>query len=179
MGPSGQTVPPVSSLRRAGSLNITWPCASCGDCVGTQECYAARYRLLTLVACIFRANWPASLTPAPALPPWAVGGGGGARCARGEHVLTRRTGLSSYGRQCRRLLSKYFPPVAIVALCAQTPHGWADYASWRHATNGARPLWIPATTVARKSRLVVSCLQVIQQLAVVAARRHLAARRAT
>ena len=177
MGPSGQTVPPVSSLRRAGSLNITWPCASCGGGIGTQECYAARYRRLPSAAasCAPICRHPARQPRRYRLGQFVAGG---ARYARGD--MSSRGGRASGATQ-RRAMAPFqvLPAIARRLLCAHTPHGWAGYASWRHATNGARPLWMPATSVTRRKQLVVSCRQVIQRLAVVAARRHLAARRAT
>ena len=88
------------------------------------RCYAARYRLLTLVACILRANWPAFVTPAPSLRCLSDFGrvGGQARCRSRGHVLTRRTGLSSYaaaGDGSFPNASRHRPPPAMCSDAAR------------------------------------------------------------
>ena len=81
---------------------------------------------------------------------WA-GRGGVARCRSRGHVLTRRTGLRRYaaaGDGSFPSASRHRPPPAMCSCAARLGH----CASWRHATNGARPLWMPATSVARKKQ---------------------------
>ena len=111
----------------------------------------------TLGGCIFRANLPAFGTPAPSLRCLADFGrvGGMARCARPD--MSSLGGRASDATQ-RRAMAPFqvLPATPRRLLCAQTPHGWASYASWRHATNGTSPFGCPQPVWRAESRLTIS-----------------------
>ena len=156
--------PRTRRARRSGSLKITQIVQHCGGGVVTVAAPAKKTPAPddpALVARSHRANWPAFVTPAPALrclADFGRVGGGQARCRSPGQCPHAADGPQTLRSGGRWLLSKCFPLIARRLLCAQAPHGWASYASWRHATNGARPLWIPADSVARRSRLTISLI---------------------
>jgi hypothetical protein len=156
--PPVRRCPPSPSIRRAGSLNITSRCASWWRLRWHGACSPAINTPAPARSCPRRLQAPRQLagirhaSPSAPLPSDFGRVGGQARCrspGRCPHAADGPQQLRSGGRW---LLSKCFPLIARRLLCAHVPHGWAGYASWRHATNGAWPLWIPATSVARRKQ---------------------------
>ena len=178
--PSGQTVPPVSSFRRAGSLKITSRCAAGGGGVVTQECYACPLPAPNPR----RLHLPRQLAGHPARQPQPLHwfsrvAGWGARYARGDMSSRGGRASAATGDNGTGSFPKCFPPVAIVALCAHAPHGWAIVPHGGRPPMGHGPFGCPQIVWRAISKLVVSCRQVIQRLAIVAARHQLTAKRVT
>ena len=156
--PPVRRCPPPPSIRRAGSLNITSRCASSWRRHWHGACSPAIKAPAPARSCPRRLQAPRQLagirhaSPSAPLPSDFGRVGGRLAVARGD--MSSRGGRASdaTGDNDTGSFPKCFPPVAIVALCAQTPHGWADYASWRQATNGAWPLWMPIPSVARRKQ---------------------------
>ena len=96
-----------------------------------------------------RASWQASATPTPPLRHWWYWAGATREKAPDASSLG---GWTQAARQRRamapfQVLPAHRPP----PLCAHAPHGWAGYASWRQATNGPRPHWMPTKCGALKT----------------------------
>ena len=155
--PPVRRCPPPPLIRRTGSLNITSRCASLWRLHWHGACSPAINTPAPARSCPRRLQAPRQLagirhaSPSAALV-WSLGGSGG-RLAVARQDVSSLGGRASDATQ-RRALAPFqvLPAIARRLLCAQTPHGWASYASWRQATNGAWPLWMPATSVARRGQ---------------------------
>ena len=126
-------------------MKITQIVQHCGGCVVTQDAtlpanaaYPRRLHLPRQLAGIRHAS---PIAPLPC-GLWAGRGGEARYRSPGKcpHAADGPQTLRSGGRW---LLSKCFPPSPAAAMCSNAAR-LGLCALWRHATNGARPLWIPA-----------------------------------
>ena len=153
--PPVRRCPPPPLIRRAGSLNITWRCASSWRRHWHGACSPAINTPAPARSCPRRLQAPRQLagirhaSPSAALV-WSLGGSGG-RLAVARGDMSSRGGRASDATQ-RRALAPFqvLPAIARRLLCAHAPHGWASVPHGGRPSTGHGPIGCPKCCGAQK-----------------------------